>query len=113
MATASSGDYEQFVDADGKRYGHILDPRSGWSARGLSSVTVVAERAMTADAWATALFVLGPEMARRVAGERDDMAVVLIEPQGDGNFTIWIEEPLRSRFQLRGDLSISPVIRHF
>jgi thiamine biosynthesis lipoprotein len=97
-AVATSGDYEQFVDADGRRYGHILDPRTGWSARGLASVTVVGDRAMPADAWATALFVLGPEDAKVVARQRDDLSVVLIEPAVDGVFRIWVEESLRPRF---------------
>jgi len=97
-AIATSGDYEQFVDSDGRRYGHILDPRSGWSAHGLTSVTVVTERATVADAWATALFVLGPEKARRVASERDDLSVILVEPGDDGRTTIWVEEELRALF---------------
>jgi len=94
QAVATSGDYEQFVDSDGVRYGHIIDPRTGWSARGLSSVTVVSANAMTADAWATALFVLGPEHARRIASERDDLSVVLVEPRDDGPDIIWVESTL-------------------
>ena len=97
-AIATSGDYEQFVDSDGKRYGHILDPRTGWSANGLTSVTVIADRATVADAWATALFVLGPEKGRRVAHERDDLAVILVEPGDDGRTTIWVEQELRALF---------------
>jgi len=103
-AVATSGDYEQFVNVDGERYGHILDPRSGWSAQGLSSVTVVADHAMKADAWATALFVLGSETARQIAHERSDLAVVLLEPQESGKDIIWVEEQLRSRFELEDAL---------
>jgi thiamine biosynthesis lipoprotein len=99
QAVATSGDYEQFVDEDGTRYGHILDPRTGYSARGLSSVTVVADRAMACDAWATALFVLGPDAARNAARERDDLSVVLIEPTETGDI-IWVEEALRDHFRL-------------
>ena len=98
-AVATSGDYEQFIDEDGKRYGHILDPRTGWSARGLLSVTVVAERAMTCDTWATALFVLGPQEARALAAARDDLSVILIEPTESGD-VIWVEESLREQFRL-------------
>jgi len=113
QAVATSGDYEQFVDADGQRYGHILDPRTGWSARGLASVTVVAERAMTADAWATALFVLGAEEARRIAKRRDDLSVVLIEPGADGAYTFWVEEDLRPHFELIDELKNSLPVRFF
>jgi thiamine biosynthesis lipoprotein len=112
-AVATSGDYEQFVDEDGKRYGHILDPRSGWSARGLSSVTIVTARAMTADAWATALFVLGPEEARRIASEREDLSVILVEPHENTPATIWVEEALRSRFQLVDELTGTITVRYF
>jgi thiamine biosynthesis lipoprotein len=112
-AVATSGDYEQFVDSDGKRYGHILDPRTGWSASGLSSVTVVCPRAMTADAWATALFVLGPEAARRIAAGRDDLAVVLIEPRSGGNDIVWVEQVLRDRFQIVDELAGVLTVRFF
>lgn len=110
---ATSGDYEQFVDKDGKRYGHILDPRTGYSARGLSSVTVVARDAMACDAWATALFVLGPERARELAHARDDLSVVLIEPRADGTATVWVENTLMPRFQLVDDVKSTLIVRSF
>lgn len=59
-AVATSGNYARFVTIDGRRYSHIVDPRSGWPAEATPSVTVVAPDALTADAWATALSVLGP-----------------------------------------------------
>jgi thiamine biosynthesis lipoprotein len=113
QAVATSGDYEQFVAADGVRYGHILDPRTGYSARGLSSVTVVAADAMSADAWATALFVLGPEAARRLAGDRDDLAVVLVEPVDDGPDLIWVESSLADRVDAVEGVDRIAVIRTF
>jgi thiamine biosynthesis lipoprotein len=112
-AVATSGDYEQFVGANGKHYGHILDPRTGWSARGLSSVTIVAANAMTADAWATALFVLGPEAARATARAQGDWAAVLVEPRADGSTLIWVEEALRGRFDRAAELPISFEVRFF
>jgi thiamine biosynthesis lipoprotein len=112
-AIATSGDYEQFVDADGRRHGHILDPRTGWSALGLTSVTVVAASAMTADAWATALFVLGPERAKELAGAREDLSVVLVAPAQDGGYVIWAEETLRSRFSQREDIDLNITVEFF
>jgi thiamine biosynthesis lipoprotein len=112
-AVATSGDYEQFVAADNKRYGHILDPRTGWSASGLSSVTVVADRAMTADAWATALFVAGPKQARQIAGDHDELTVVLLEPGADGTTTVWVEEALRKRFELEDSAKQHHTVRYF
>jgi thiamine biosynthesis lipoprotein len=59
-AVATSGDYQRFFDVGGARYHHILDPRTGWPARGTRSATVIASTCALADAWATAAFVLGP-----------------------------------------------------
>jgi thiamine biosynthesis lipoprotein len=98
-AISTSGQYEQFIAANGKTYGHILNPRTGYPAEGLISVTVVAARALTTDAWDTPLFVLGPEAARRKAKERDDIAAILVAP-GDGVDTVWVEQPLAARFVL-------------
>jgi len=60
-AIATSGDYEQFISIGSHRYSHILDPRSGTPASGLTSVTVLSARAVDSDALATALFVMGSE----------------------------------------------------
>jgi len=98
-AISTSGKYEQFVAADGKTYGHIMDPRTGRPADGLIAVTVVAPSAMLADAWSTALFVLGPAEAKRVAIARADLDAVLIEPGADGIDTVWVESSLRERFE--------------
>jgi thiamine biosynthesis lipoprotein len=112
-AVATSGKYEQFVAVDGKEYGHILDPRSGKPAEGLISVTVVAPLAMSADAWGTALFVLGPEAARVKASERDDIAVVLVEPGAGGKDIVWIEEPLRDVFKIETKAKRLFEVRYF
>jgi len=60
-AVLTSGDYERYFVADGIRYTHIIDPRTGLPVRGLSSVTVVTEKAAVADAIATAVMVLGKD----------------------------------------------------
>jgi len=60
-AICTSGNYRRFVEIDGQRYSHIIDPRSGLPAQRASAVTVMADDALTADIWATALSVLGPE----------------------------------------------------
>ncbi len=113
QAIATAGNYEQFVAADGKRYGHILDPHTGWSAQGLASVTIVTSGAMMADAWDDALFVFGPEAARAFARERDDLAVVLIEPRANGPGIIWIEEQLRPRVEIEPGLTGTYTVRYF
>ncbi len=75
-AVCTSGDYERFIEIAGKRYHHIIDPRTGRPADAVPSVTVVAADAMTADVWATALSVLGPEGLRRLPEGVEAMVVV-------------------------------------
>src|SRR5262249_48312396 len=60
-AVSTSGDAEQYVEVGGKRYSHIVDPKTGLRLVGRSSVTVVARRGVTSDGLATAVSVLGPE----------------------------------------------------
>jgi len=65
-AVCTSGNYFRFTEIDGRRYSHIIDPRTGRSAQAAPSVTVFARSATLADAWATALSVLGPPGLRRL-----------------------------------------------
>jgi thiamine biosynthesis lipoprotein len=58
-AVCTSGSYRRFTEIDDRRFSHIVDPRDGMPITGMASVTVVAADAVTADAWATALSVLG------------------------------------------------------
>ena len=62
-AVATSGNYENFVEIEGKRYGHIIDPRTGRPVSRVLSVTVVAPTGLESDALSTGLFVLGPDEA--------------------------------------------------
>lgn len=78
----TSGDYERFYIYKGKRYHHIIDPRTGYPARGSRSVTVVCPNATTADAAATALFVAGPKDWQRIARQMGIRSVLLIDDQG-------------------------------
>ncbi len=85
-ALATSGDYRNFREVEGRRISHTIDPRSGRPiAHRLASVTVVHERCVVADAWATALNVLGPEQGPVVAEERGIAALFLVRGES-GDF---------------------------
>lgn len=78
----TSGDYERLFEADGKRFHHILDPRTGYPATGASAVTVVHENAALADAAATALFVAGADEWRAIAQRMGIDRVMLVDSSG-------------------------------
>ncbi|MEP0202617.1 MAG: FAD:protein FMN transferase [Halioglobus sp.] len=83
IAVATSGDYRNFYEVDGVRYSHSIDARSGRPVRhDLVSVTVLHESAMWADAWATALTILGHDAALSIANQRG-LAVYLIRRDQD------------------------------
>jgi len=66
---------------DGKRYSHILDPRTGWPVSGRSSVTVVAPRGYLADGLATAVSVLGAEEGKKLLDRTPEVKGLLIFEQ--------------------------------
>lgn len=76
---STSGDYERSVIKDGVRYHHILDPATGNPARRSRSVTVMAADAFTADAWSTALFVLGVEKGMALVEETPGVEAVFVD----------------------------------
>jgi len=81
-ALASSGDYENFVIIEGKRYHHLLDPRTGQPASLCRSVTVIAPEAWLADALSTAVFVLGPERGLAVIEGLSGVEVLIVSADG-------------------------------
>ena len=82
QALATSGSNIQFYRYQGKKYGHILDPRTGWPVDSMLSVTVLAETAAEADALSTALYVMGVEKASTYCDNRGIGAVLIPHPKG-------------------------------
>jgi len=80
----TSGASLQFVEVEGRRYGHVIDPRTGWPARGILSASVVTDDATRADALSTAFLVGGEGLARRYCEAHPNVAVFLTPdlPQG-------------------------------
>ncbi|WP_051085392.1 FAD:protein FMN transferase [Hahella ganghwensis] len=84
MGLATSGDYRNFYEEGGIRYSHTIDPRTGKPIKhNLASVTVLNPSVGYADAWATAMMVLGEEQGFNVAVEHN-MAVLFLVKDGDG-----------------------------
>jgi len=83
QAVASSGDYENGYDLGGRRYCHIIDPATDEPiANGVRAVSVIARRAMTADALATALMVMGPERGMDFANRQGLAALFVLRDDG-------------------------------
>lgn len=82
-AMSTSGSEEQFFDHDGKRYGHIIDPRSGWPASGVSTVSVISQSATLSDALATAFYVGGPEVAQKYCDAHDHTLAIILESDSE------------------------------
>jgi len=97
-AMATSGDYRNYFEADGKRYSHTIDTRTGWPVtHSLASVTVIDDDGFRADALATALLVMGPDVGMELA-TRESMAVLFLVRTESGieEFSTPAFEQLRS-----------------
>lgn len=97
---ATSGDYQNYFEVDGKRYSHTIDPTTGRPiTHDVASVSVLADSCMAADGWATALSVLGPEKGMELA-KAQKLPVLLIvrgEPRFDVLSTAdWSGEPIQA-----------------
>jgi FAD:protein FMN transferase len=83
-AVSTSGDAEQFVEIGGKRYSHIVDPKTGIGLIGHRSVTVVAPKGIISDSLATALCVMGPARGLAIVDSLKERAALFVETTGDG-----------------------------
>jgi thiamine biosynthesis lipoprotein len=84
-AVVTSGNYEKFVNFNGTRYSHIIDPRTGYPSTGIISVTVFAPKAELADALATSVFVMGKEAGLDRINQLPKIECIIID--GKGNIT--------------------------
>lgn len=81
-AVVTSGNYEKFVEFNGIRYSHIIDPRTGYPSTGIISATVFAPKAELADALATSVFVMGIEAGLDRINQLPGVECILIDEQG-------------------------------
>lgn len=82
-AVVTSGNYEKFVNFNGKRYSHIIDPRNGYPSSGIISVTVFAPKAELADALATSVFVMGKEVGLNRINQLPKIECIIIDDKGN------------------------------
>lgn len=102
LSVATSGDYRNYFEQDGQRYSHTIDPRTGRPVgHALASVTVLHASSALADAWATALSVLGPRAALATA-RREGLAVLTLERDGEG----WISRVSPAFAERVGDAAL-------
>jgi thiamine biosynthesis lipoprotein len=88
QALSTSGSYEQFFEVDGKRYSHVLDPRTGFPAQGTLSATVITSSATDSDALSTAFFVGGEASAQAYGAAHPEVRVFLVpETSGGGRLS--------------------------
>jgi len=78
----TSGSYEKYVTFNGKRYSHIIDPRTGYPATGIVSVSVFAKQTEVADALATGIFVLGVEVGLDLANQIKGIGCIIVDDKG-------------------------------
>jgi thiamine biosynthesis lipoprotein len=79
LSVATSGNYEKFITIQGKRYSHTIDPRTGFPAHGIKSVTVISPVAELSDALATPITVMGVEAGLHMVNQMKNVACVVID----------------------------------
>ncbi len=94
-AVSTSGDYERFFIKDGKRYHHIIDPKTGKPAEKCQSVTIVSKEATSTDALSTGIFVMGHENGMALIERLPDVEGIIIDSKGN----IAVSSGLKSRIK--------------
>jgi FAD:protein FMN transferase len=86
MSISTSGDYERYFISNGKKFHHLIDPKTGYPAGGCRSVTVMAKEGVFTDAFATGIFILGPEKGMTVF-EKTGFSGIIIDSRGTTHIT--------------------------
>jgi thiamine biosynthesis lipoprotein len=87
ISISTSGDYERFFIKDGILYHHIMDPKTGYPAKGCQSVTILAPDTMTSDALSTAVFVLGPENGMKLIKSLPGIEGIIVDSNGNVHYS--------------------------
>jgi len=98
-AVSTSGDYEKFFTIEGKRYSHIIDPRTGNPVKGIVSVTVVTGNATRADALSTGVFVLGLEKGMDLIEQLSDVEGIIVYEDTDDKLSTKTSSGMQNLFK--------------
>jgi thiamine biosynthesis lipoprotein len=82
VAMSTSGDYERFFERDGERFHHVIDPKTGRSAHGLRSVTILAEDGLTSEGLSKSVFVKGLAEGMRLVESQEGVDAIVIDAEG-------------------------------
>lgn len=104
MAVVTSGNYERyFIGEDGREYGHIINPATGYPVNnGLASVTVIAKEGKMCDTLSTSLFVMGADEAVNYWQQNQDFDMILITDDKE----IYLTEGIKDKFSLSGNFNL-------
>jgi thiamine biosynthesis lipoprotein len=83
LAVVTSGDYERYLEFEGKRYAHIIDPRTGYPTTGIKSVSVICPDAELADALATSVFVLGTSAGLDLINKLNNIECLIVTDEDE------------------------------
>lgn len=97
QAVVTSGNYEKYVEFNGKRYTHIIDPRTGYPATGIVSVSVFAPKAELADALATSIFVMGTSVGLNFINQLNGVECIIIDDQNKMHYSKNIQPKIISK----------------
>lgn len=102
-AVTTSGDYERYAEYNGKRYQHIIDPRTGHPADGPASVSVLSKDPVLCDYLATAFMIRGVEWAKTYLRVNRDVMTVIV----DSDMTVYVSESLKKRAEFIPPVKVS------
>ncbi len=109
QAVITSGNYERFFEADGKKYWHIIDPKTGYPAdNGIISATVIGSSGLDCDALSTALFVMGTEKAIDFCKKHKEIDAVLVTKDME---KIYVTDGLTKNITMEDDLKYEVIKR--
>jgi len=102
-AISTSGDYENYFEVNGKRYCHIMNPKTGKPVEGIMSVTIVTDNTTEADALSTALLPMGVENGMKLVERLIGVDYIIVTGNTEEDMKILISSGLKDRVQLKGN----------